>query len=193
MRTFKLLVTALALTGVLAMPTLALAAKPAPSAGAASVSTALAPLSEAEIATLQWMREEEKLARDVYLELNAFWPAQVFVKIAESEQRHFDELGVKLELYGVFDPALPNVGDFSNPELQALHDELLAKGMASYVAALEVGVLIEEKDMVDLRVAIDGTTSVPLQVTYEHLLSGSARHLDSFVKVLATQGVVYDP
>lgn len=193
MRITKLFVTALVITGLAAATAPAFAARDGTSLVPLATATTLTELSDAEIATLKWMREEEKLARDVYIELNAFWPAQVFENVAASEQRHFDALGAKLALYGIDDPALPAIGVFANPDLQALHDELLALGMVSRVAALGVGVTIEETDMIDLRVAIDGTTSVPLQATYENLLNGSERHLASFIEELAAAGVVYEP
>lgn len=41
-----------------------------------------APLSAAEEAGILFMREEEKLARDVYLALNEIWQLRVFEKIA---------------------------------------------------------------------------------------------------------------
>jgi hypothetical protein len=193
MRITKLIVTALVVTGLTAATVPALAAKGGTVRVPLAAATSLTELSEAEIATLKWMREEEKLARDVYIELNAFWPAQIFVNIAESEQRHFDALGEKLELYGIEDPATDQIGVFTDPELQALHDELLALGLESRVAALEVGVTIEETDMIDLQAAIDGTTSVPLRVTYENLLKGSEHHLASFIKELEAAGIVYEP
>ena len=193
MRISKLLVTALVVTGLTAATVPALAARGGTLSVPLASATSLTELSDAEIATLKWMREEEKLARDVYIELNAFWPAEIFVNIAESEQRHFDALGVKLALYGIDDPATDQVGVFTDPALQALHDELLALGMVSRLAALGVGVTIEETDMIDLQAAIDGTTSVPLQVTYEHLMTGSEHHLASFVKELEAAGVTYEP
>lgn len=193
MRITKLIVTALVVTGLTAATVPALAAKGGTVRVPLAAATSLTELSEAEIATLKWMREEEKLARDVYIELNAFWPAQIFVNIAESEQRHFDALGEKLELYGIEDPATDQIGVFTDPALQALHDELLALGVVSRVAALEVGVTIEETDMIDLQAAIDGTTSVPLRVTYENLLKGSEHHLASFIKELEAAGIVYEP
>lgn len=192
MRITKLIVTALVVTGLTAATVPALAAKGGTVRVPLAAATSLTELSESEIATLKWMREEEKLARDVYIELNAFWPAQIFVNIAESEQRHFDALGEKLELYGIEDPATDQVGVFTDPELQALHDELLALGVVSRVAALEVGVTIEETDMIDLQAAIDGTTSVPLRITYENLLRGSEHHLASFIKELEAAGVVLE-
>lgn len=193
MRITKLIVTALVVTGLTAATVPALAAEAGTVRVPLAAATSLTELSEAEIATLKWMREEEKLARDVYIELNAFWPAQIFVNIAESEQRHFDALGEKLELYGIEDPATDQIGVFTDPALQALHDELLALGVVSRVAALEVGVTIEETDMIDLQAAIDGTTSVPLRVTYENLLKGSEHHLASFIKELEAAGIVYEP
>ena len=43
------------------------------------------------------MREEEKLARDVYSELATAWDLGVFWNIAESEQQHMDAV---LDLLG---------------------------------------------------------------------------------------------
>ena len=187
MKRTRLLATTMVVAGLLAAPASTLAAEGRTTPGVRGGGAGLTPLSDAEVATLQWLREEEKLARDIYQELNVFWPARIFVNIAASEQSHFDAIGRKLELYGITDPALPGVGVFTNPALQAMHDELLAQGMASYTAALSVGVTIEETDIVDLDAAIDGTESRPLTQTYEHLLSGSERHLRSFLKLLGRE------
>jgi hypothetical protein len=183
-------VTALAVISLVTATLPAMAAGSCPKASVPTAGTAVAPLSEAEVATLQWMREEEKLARDVYTELAAYWPAQVFVRIAASEQKHFDAIGKKLEFYGIPDVALPNVGDFADPALQAMHDDLLARGVVSYIEALQVGVAIENADLTDLQVAIDGTDSAPLERTYQHLLTGSEHHLAAFTKLLEKAGVI---
>lgn len=114
-------------------------------------------LTAPEAATLLWMREEEKVAHDVYVNMNALWTSPVFANIAVSEQRHFDALGSKIVYFKLTDPAQPGIGYFTNGELQALYDELSASGNASYVAALKVGALIEEVDILDLQAAIAGT------------------------------------
>lgn len=193
MRTPGRILATLVVAGLVAMPMTGFAAKAMQPAGKQASATTLPALSDAEVATLKWMREEEKLARDTYIELNAFWAAKIFTNIAASEQKHFDAVGRKLALYGIADPALPNVGDFADPALQALHDELLALGMVSFVEALEVGITIEETDIVDLQAAIDAATSAPLTRTYRHLLKGSENHLRAFIKVLGRQGVLYEP
>jgi hypothetical protein len=192
MRISKLIVTALLVTGLAAATTPALAAQGGAGRGPQAGASALTPLNEAEIAMLKWMREEEKLARDMYLTLNTYYPAKIFTNIAASEQKHFDALGKKLELYGIEDPAQPEVGVFADPELQAFYTELLGLGMPSFVDSLKVGVMIETADLEDLEAAIDGTDSRPLARTYQHLLTGSEHHLAAFTRSLAKAGVVLE-
>ncbi len=194
MTNVKLLATALLVASLAATPlgTLAANGNGGRAVSAQPKAPAVAPLSDAEAATLVWMREEEKLARDMYITLNTYFPAKIFTNIAASEQKHFDAIGKKLALYGIGDPATDVVGAFTDPDLQALYDDLLALGMVSYVDALKVGVLIEEADLTDLELAIDGTDSVPLARTYEHLLRGSEHHLAAFTRSLAKAGVVLE-
>jgi hypothetical protein len=194
MRTIKLFATALVIATVALSPGAAFAGKKG-QAGAnhpTTTATALTVLSGDEVSTLLWMREEEKLARDVYIVMNEKWSAKIFARIAASEQKHFDAIGKKLALYGIPDPALPGIGDFSVPELQAMYDKLVSQGNVSYVEALKVGVTIEEEDVKDLEAAIAETNAVPLEITYVHLLNGSENHLASFIKVLEREGVVYE-
>lgn len=192
MRALKIITAALVVASLATVPFTAQAGKGGPPVGKRPSATALVPLDEAEIATLKWMREEEKLARDMYLTLNLYHPAKIFTNIAASEQKHFDALGKKLDLYGIDDPAKDEIGQFTDPGLQALYDELLVLGMPSYIDALKVGVIIEEADLTDLEHAIEGTDSVPLARTYQHLLTGSEHHLAAFTKLLAKAGVVLE-
>ncbi len=46
--------------------------------GAGAGGGGTAPLSESEIAGLQFMREEEKLARDVYAAMDEMWGMRIF-------------------------------------------------------------------------------------------------------------------
>ena len=192
MRTIGTILATLVVAGLVATPMAGFAAKSTQAAGNRGGATTLTPLSEAEIATLKWMREEEKLARDMYLTLNLYHPARIFTNIAASEQKHFDALGKKLALYGIEDPAKVEIGQFTDPALQALYDELLVLGMPTYIDALKVGVIIEEADLTDLENAIDGTDSVPLARTYQHLLTGSEHHLAAFTRLLAKAGVTLE-
>ena len=88
-------------------------------------------LSATEIDSLQFMREEEKLARDVYLTLYDVWNVEIFNNIASSEQQHMDAIKSLLDKYDLDDPIIDNnsIGDFHNPVLQALYTELVERGI----------------------------------------------------------------
>ena len=152
-------------------------------------------LSAQEIATLEFMREEEKLARDVYLTLNEYWGTQtaVFANIAESEQQHTSTVEFLLDKYDLDDPVVRDeICVFVNPQLQALYDSLVEKGTASMIDGLYVGALIEEKDMQDILAAIEETDERPIILGYSNLLDGSKNHLRAFVDVIEKQGLVYE-
>jgi len=150
-------------------------------------------LSAEEADTLLWMREEEKLARDIYLRLEQHWKKPVFQRIASSEQRHFDAIGAKIDLYGLIDPALPGLGQFTDADLQDTYTQLLTTGLKSYIEALIVGATIEDMDISDLQAAIEGTEDTALRTTYQNLLDGSKNHLRAFVQLLRGLGADYTP
>ena len=138
-------------------------------------------LSDAEIADLLFMREEEKVARDLYNALYEQWDVRVFANIARSEQKHMDAVKTLLDAYGIQDPVgVDAPGVFENDELQALYDELLAQGSGSVEQALAVGVLVEETDIADLQAALQNTDNPSISKVYENLLMGSENHLKAF-------------
>jgi hypothetical protein len=162
-----------------------------------SVSTAVvaddAGLSAEEIEHLYFMREEEKVARDVYRVLYAEWGATVFANIAESEQRHMDAMRDLIERYGLTDPVVDDsVGVFANPELAALYAELVQRGRQSLIDALYVGALIEEVDIEDIQHAIEETDDALIRYVYENLLRGSRNHLRAFASNIEAEGLVYE-
>jgi len=140
----------------------------------------LQPLSAEETAHLLYMREEEKLALDIYQALYSKWQVRIFSNIAASEQRHFDAIGTLIDRYGLSDPTNPTAGVFTNADLQKLYDDLLAKGNLSLLDALQVGVAIEETDIDDLKAAIAITGNRDVLTVYGNLLNGSLNHLSAF-------------
>ena len=141
---------------------------------------AVQPLSAEEAAHLLYIREEEKLARDIYQALYSKWQVRIFNNIAASEQRHFDAIGTLIKRYGLSDPAQTTAGIFTNPDLQKLYDDLFAKGNLSLLDALQVGVAIEETDIDDLKAAIAVTDNRDVLTVYGNLLNGSLSHLSAF-------------
>ena len=107
---------------------------------------------------LQFMREEEKLARDVYTTLGNQWKLPVFSNIANAEQQHTDRIKSLLTTYRLADPVVNDaVGVFKEPALNTLYTQLIARGQTSLAEALQVGALVEETDISDLQKAISGT------------------------------------
>lgn len=182
----------------LAVPSIALAAPAAasPSEAGPAVTTQVAgALSADEIAGLTFMREEEKVARDVYLTLYDVWGSQVFSNIARAEQTHMNAIGTLLTRYAIADPAAGNdIGEFTNPDLQALYDELTDLGSQSLADALVVGAVIEETDIADLIEELAAVEHSDIQRVYQQLLQGSENHLRAYVSTLLRQtGESYEP
>lgn len=143
------------------------------------------PLSDAEATDLLFMREEEKLARDVYLEMYDLWELPVFRNIARAEQAHMNAVGRLIARYGLTDPVGNNPrGVFANPELQAMYDELVARGRQSTAEALQVGIDIETADIADLQDALADVAHSDIARVYGNLLRGSERHLAAFSRYL---------
>ncbi len=149
-------------------------------------------LSEAEIAGLFEMREEEKLARDVYLKLYEIHEHPVFNNISKSENAHTSAVLYLIKGYGLEDPALFAEGDFSNPLFSDLYVQLTEQGSAGLIDGLQVGAFIEEHDINDLQNLLSEVENTDVKRVYENLLRGSKFHLRAYTAVLKAQGVVYE-
>ena len=143
--------------------------------------TNTAALSTNETAAVTYMREEEKLARDVYVKLTGTSGNPVLTRIAASEQRHMDALGRVITRYGLTDPTQgKTAGQFQNQTLQQLYNELTAKGSASPAAAVEVGRSIEKLAIADLNSREATSKHTDVRWTFQQLERGSNMHLRAF-------------
>lgn len=166
-----------------------------------------ATLDYIEASHLTFMREEEKLARDVYLTLAEQYPGQlVFSRIAtRSEQTHTDTMRDKLDQFHLADPNLEtnnlptSIGIFTGAEwgwyFTEKFEALTKKGMTNELTALYVGAFIEELDMKDIIVCpqvmidhgypepcgLEYTDERALKTAYSSLVNGSENHLRSYV------------
>lgn len=139
-------------------------------------------LSEEEEEGLIHMRQEEKVARDVYIFFRDIYNRQVFVSIVGSEQKHMDAVKRLLDKYGVEDPILDDTpGEFANSEFQTLYDEYIVQGKDKYSKALEVGKTIEELDISDLQFQLTFVDNKDIINVYNSLLNASYRHLAVFI------------
>ena len=152
-------------------------------------------VSDAEVDGLIFMREEEKLARDVYKTLYTHWNVRVFTNIPRAEQQHMDAIKLLLDRYQLKDPVDPDsLGIFKNETLQSLYTSLTEQGSVSLVEALKIGALIEEIDILDLQRELDDNVdNQDITFVYQNLMKGSRNHLRAFVRNLGKQGVEYTP
>lgn len=149
-------------------------------------------LNAAEQSSLVYMREEEKLAGDVYARLYAAWGLRVFANISTSESTHTEAVRQLLLRYNLTDPAAnKGAGVFTNASLQGLYTQLVAAGSVSLVEGLKVGAAIEELDMLDIQTHLASVDNQDIRLVYDNLLKGSRNHLRSFYKTLLQQGGSY--
>jgi hypothetical protein len=150
-------------------------------------------LSENDKAGLVKMREEEKLAFEVYTFLDEKWNHQVFKNIKQSEARHGDLVKGLLDQFDIKDPYKAVTGQYANAEMQKLYQELTTKGSQSLKDAFTVGAIIEDMDIADLDILMAATTNKDLLGVYENLNRGSRNHMRAFSRQLGNMDVIYTP
>jgi hypothetical protein len=157
--------------------------------GPATVPPATTQLTTVETANILHMREEEKLARDVYRTLAEMWTSPIFTNIAGAEQRHMDAVGLLVTKYGLKDPVTDDtVGVFSTPEFTTLYTILTQSGAKSLLDALKAGVQIEQSDTADLEKALSETDKNDIKWVLGNLQRGSSNHLSAFTRNVAAGG-----
>jgi hypothetical protein len=133
---------------------------------------------------LRWV-EEEKLAHDLYLALADQYAGTVtagrFERIAASETQHRTAVQTLLATYGLDDPSAGAAsGEFTDPELQALYDTLLAQGSTSVDEALAVGRAVESDDIDLLERTAAQVQADDVATVLTQQLAASRHHLAAF-------------
>ena len=162
-------------------------------------------LTEDQKYSLAYMWHEEKLAKEIYLELNKLHPAQQLENIAtKSEVKHIARVQELVEAYDINITNLANyeinysaeelnnmpVGVFAVPEIQDLYNTLYDLGSASKQAALEVGCMVEVVDINDLdRFLVTAGDNRYLTDAFIFLRDGSYTHYWAFDKGLKNMGI----
>ncbi|MEA3522054.1 MAG: DUF2202 domain-containing protein [Campylobacterota bacterium] len=162
-------------------------------------------LNDAQKHALAYMWHEEKLAYEIYLELNKVHPANQFVNIAtKSEIVHMNLVKDLVEKYDINITNLADftvnyskdellsmpVGKYAVPAVQSLYDTLYAKGIMSKKDALEVACMVEVTDVNDLDEYIEvAGDAQDLVETFKILRDGSYKHYWAFDGALKMIGV----
>lgn len=149
-------------------------------------------LNQVERNSLLFTREEEKLARDVYVAMYSKWGVNIFSNISGSEQTHMDAVLILLNRYNIADPAgVPGV--FTNTTLQSLYTQLVQQGSKSIADAYRVGATIEDLDIYDIESSIAGIDNKDILWVYASLTKGSRNHLRSYYRNIVAIGSAYTP
>ena len=150
-------------------------------------------LNDEEKEGLMDMREEEKLARDVYIYFYEMYDHLIFNNISKAEEAHTSAVSRLINGYGLEDPASTEVGKFNNPIYQYLYDSLTVAGSISLTEALKTGAFIEEFDINDLNQLLVDTQNEDVYRVYSNLLQGYKNHLRAFTSVLIRIDETYEP
>jgi hypothetical protein len=150
-------------------------------------------LTDSELASLLKMKEEEKLARDVYAVLAKKWGSQVFTNISAAENNHLNAIVLLLTNYGSTETSIGEAGVFADAAVQTLYNDLVTKASVSVAEAYKTGALIEEMDIKDLTMALSGTTNENVVLVFDNLMKGSRNHLRAFNLQLTNLGLTYTP
>ncbi len=162
-------------------------------------------LSEEQKYALAYMWHEEKLAYEIYLELNKIQPAQQFVNIAtKSEIRHIEAVEDMIKNYDINITNLEDysieysenelrsmpIGQFAIEKIQNLYDILYEKGVNSQRDAMEVGCMVEVTDIIDLEEFLhEVENKQDLSDTFNFLIEGSYSHYWAFDKGMKSLGI----
>lgn len=150
-------------------------------------------LESNELEILLKMRDEEKLARDVYTKLYEVWKRPIFLNISKAENFHFNAVQLLLNNYGFVDSIGGEIGVYNNIDYLKLYNELAELGSSSIVESFKVGALIEEMDIKDLTESLSMTTNENIVLVFNNLSKGSRNHLRAFTRQLIFLKVVYSP
>lgn len=149
-------------------------------------------LSTEEIENLKYLREEEKLARDVYLYALEKYHLRIFENISSSEQRHMDRVLKIMNYYDIPDNSSEEIGVFNNENLQLLYDQLTEKADKSVTDALIVGATIEDLDIKDIQNFLQKTRKENITAMYQVLMCGSRNHLRAYCSKVEAYGGTYE-
>ena len=150
-------------------------------------------LTHEEIDDLLFLREEEKLARDVYLYSYNKYNVQIFKNISNSEIQHMNNVLQLLNKYNLQDSASPNIGEFNNVTLQSIYNELIIQSDISLLEALKVGDKIEDLDIRDIGLNEARTSKLDILSLYSTLKCGSRNHLRNFNNQVLQNNGFYIP
>lgn len=151
-----------------------------------------ADLTADEIEFLFAVREDEKLARDLYAVFYTKFQNKIFENIGKSETTHLKAIERLYDYYQIDYPVVGDAGKFSDPELQHLYDSLIVKG-DSLLAAVKIMANLEESNIFHYREVLKTIINTNIKIVIENLEKGSENHFKAAIREITALGGVYTP
>lgn len=127
---------------------------------------------------MQWMYDQEKLARDLSQELYDEWEEPNFANMVVTHQRHMNELEVTMRRYSLNPPADTNEpGGYRDEQHVELFAELKRRAEEGPLEAVKAVAFLQELHIFEYRLHVELTAEKPVKDTFERLLAGSKNHL----------------
>lgn len=151
------------------------------------------PLTESEAEGIKLIIEENKLARDLYIEFYEMWEYDTFNKVSISDALYMDKTKVALERFKINDPVEnDDKGVYESLYITKLYRDLLKKGKSDPFEAMRIGTTLEEMHIKDLNDLLENTSNDDLIELYTELKLGAISHIRAFYNLLKKNGLSYE-
>ena len=149
-----------------------------------------ADLNADEIEFIYAVREDEKVARDLYKAFFDNYKLKTFENISKAEANHMKAAEKLLDYYEVEYPAASDYGKFADTARQALYERYLQKGNTA-MEAFKVMVYLEEENIVSYNEVLKDITNPNIKLVIENLSKASENHLRAAVRQITALGGTY--
>lgn len=152
-----------------------------------------ADLTANEIEFLYAVREDEKVARDLYTSFYKKYALTPFANIGAAESNHIKAVERLFDYYQIKYPEVGPAGVFANTTRQDLYNSLLSQGNISALEAFKVMAKDEETGIVNYKEVIKTIVNPNIKMVLENLTKASENHLKAAIRQITALGGVYTP
>ena len=161
-------------------------------AGVTPAFDSTADLTADEIEFIYAVREDEKVARDLYFSFFGTFGLKPFENIGKAEDNHIKATEKLFDYYEIDYPALSENGKFENAIRQKLFDSLLLKGTPE-LEAFKVMAMLEESNIVEYGEVLKTIANPNIKIVIENLARASANHFKAAIRQITALGGTYTP
>jgi len=157
------------------------------------VLTVTSPLDADEIEFLYAMREDEKLAHDVYAVFVDKYPtAPQISRIMNAEESHIACVDSLLDYYEIEYTPLTEAGVFSDPTRQASYNQLITQD-TTLVQTFSTMAFMEEESVAAYKEVLPDIANENIALVVSNLMKASSNHLKAAVRQITALGGTYVP